>query len=449
MRSETRKTGLGKMRTAVAFGVTLSVLVAGLTGGTTLALEAYAAGGHAYAGLDTFARALGAIENNFVDSRQPETLIRAAIEGMADSLDAHSEYFDPAEYQKLLDDTEGRYSGVGIEVKPQEGGGLLVVEVLNGGPAKAAGILAGDRIVGVDGTSVVDLSQGEIVHKIRGPRGDVVQLEVLRVGVEGSLVFDVVRDSVHAPSVFHEWAEEGIAYIRIQQFRRRAATELKEALSALRKEATPRAILLDLRSNPGGLLSEAVAAVDVFLAEGQIVEIKGRGPERESHEATRETLCPDTPLIVLVNGASASAAEIVAGSLQDHERAVLVGQRTYGKGSVQSIFEFEDDSALKLTIAWYHLPSGTSVEESGGIQPDEELAWAAKMKDPLEQITARLENLPLNPSDQRVLSHVMDRLRSAESAHNRPPFRGAFGDRLLQDLQLQKALELARAAGQP
>jgi carboxyl-terminal processing protease len=154
-------------------------------------------------------------------------------------------------------------------------------------------------------------------------------------------------------------------------------------------------------------------------------------------------------LIILVNGASASAAEIVAGSLQDHERAVLVGQRTYGKGSVQSIFEFEDDSALKITIAWYHLPSGKSVEESGGIQPDEELAWQAQVEDPLEQIAARLENLPMNAADEKVLSHVMDRLRSAESAHNRPPWRGTFSDRLPQDLQLQKALELARAAGQP
>jgi len=449
MKNEKGETGRGKMRTALAFGVTLGVMVAGLTGGTTLALEAYAAGGHAYAGLDTFARALGAIENHFVESAPPEKLIRAAIEGMADSLDAHSEYFDPAEYQKLLDDTEGRYSGVGIEVKYQEDGGLLVVEVLNGGPAKAVGILAGDRIVGVDGTSVLDMPQGEIVGKIRGPRGETVRLEVLRVGVEASLVFEVVREAVHAPSVFHEWAEEGIAYIRINQFRRRAATELKEALTAFQEETTPRAILLDLRSNPGGLLSEAVAAVDVFLGEGQIVEIKGRGPEEESHNATGETLCPDTPLFILVNGASASAAEIVAGSLQDHERAVLVGQRTYGKGSVQSIFEFEDDSALKITIAWYHLPSGKSVEESGGIQPDEELAWQAQVEDPLEQIAARLENLPMDAADEKVLSHVMDRLRSAESEHNRPPWRGTFGDRLPQDLQLQKALELARAAGQP
>ncbi len=449
MNNDTEETGRGTLRTALAFGVTLAVLVAGLTGGTTLALEAYAAGGHAYAGLDTFARALGAIENHFVGNPPPEKLIRAAIEGMADSLDAHSEYFDPVEYQKLLDDTEGRYSGVGIEVRPQEDGGLLVVEVLNGGPAKAVGILAGDRIVGVDGTSVLDMPQGEIVLKIRGPRGETVRLEVLRVGVEGSLSFDVVRDAVHAPSVFHEWAEEGIAYIRIQQFRRRAATELKEALAALQEESAPKAILLDLRSNPGGLLSEAVAAVDVFLGEGQIVEIRGRGPEPESHHATGETPCPDTPLVVLVNGASASAAEIVAGSLQDHERAVLVGQRTYGKGSVQSIFEFEDDSALKITIAWYHLPSGKSVEEAGGIQPEEELAWQAQVEDSLEQITARLESLPMDASDQRVMSHVMDRLRTAESAHNRPPFRGTFEDRLPQDLQLQKALELARAAGQP
>ncbi len=439
----------GRLRTVVAFGVTLAVLMAGLTGGTSLALEAYAAGGHAYAGLDTFARALGAIENHFVGPPPPEKLIRSAIEGMADSLDAHSEYFDPTEYQKLLDDTEGRYSGVGIEVRPQEDGGLLVVEVVSGGPAKAAGLLAGDRIVGVDGTSVLDLPKGEVVHRIRGPRGEAVQLEVLRVGVEGSLTFSVVRDSVHAPSVFHEWAAEGIAYIRIQQFRRRAATELKEALAALREEAPTRAILLDLRSNPGGLLSEAVAAVDVFLTRGQIVEIRDRGPDKERHEATAETLCPDTPLFVLVNGASASAAEIVAGSLQDHERAVVVGQRTYGKGSVQSVFEFEDDSALKLTIAWYHLPSGKSVEESGGIEPDETLPWQEQVEDPLEQLTARLENLPLDSSDQKVLSHVMDRLRAAESSHNRPPFRGTFEDRLPQDLQLQKALELAQAAGKP
>jgi carboxyl-terminal processing protease len=449
MKKGTGKTGQTTMRTALAFGVTLAVLVAGLTGGTTIALEAYAAGGHAYAGLDTFARALGAIENHFVERPAPETLIRAAIDGMADSLDAHSEYFDPAEYRKLLDDTEGRYSGVGIEVQPLEDGGLLVVEVMAGGPAKAVGILAGDRIIGVDGTSVLDLAQGEIVHKIRGPRGETVRLEVLREGREDSLIFDVVRDAVHAPSVFHEWAEEGIAYIRIQQFRRRAATELKEALVALQEEEAPRAILLDLRSNPGGLLSEAVATVDVFLAEGQIVEIKGRSPEQETHEATKETLCPDTPLFVLVNGSSASAAEIVAGSLQDHARAVLVGQRTYGKGSVQSIFEFEDESALKITIAWYHLPSGKSVEDSGGIQPDEVLAWQVPEKDPLEQITARLENLPMDPSDQKLVSHVMDRLRAAESAQNRPPMRGSFGDRLLQDLQLQRALELARAASHP
>ena len=284
---------------------------------------------------------------------------------------------------------------------------------------------------------------------IRGPRGETVTFEILRVGIENPLAFEIVRDQVLTPSISKEWAEKGIGYIRISQFRRNSALELADALMALNEEGL-QALILDMRHNPGGLLEEALSTVDLFISEGVIVSIQSRRDETEEiHRARSENTLTTTPLVVLIDAGSASAAEIVAGSLQDHGRATVVGKTSYGKGSVQSIFEYPDQSALKLTIARYLLPSGRSLEDSGGILPDQDVGLGAKKSQAAEKLIEELETLSLKSDDRATLERVLTKLRAQSTPSKRPSFRGSFQDRVREDLQLQTALKIVRERSTP
>ena len=422
----------------MAFALTFGAFSCGLVGGMSTANTAVASSDNPYEGLDVFARAMTQIQQYYVDEQDSSELVHAAIDGMADSLDEQTRFFDPETYRSLREQTDGS-TGIGVMVVTAPEGGLLVQQVVASSPAELAGIQVDDRIVVVDGKDIRAWTMDTAVRHVKGPRGTEVVLGVMRGGEELSLT--AVRDEIHTPSVFSETLEGGVGYVRIDQFRRRAGEEF---IAELEKMGPVDTLVLDLRHNPGGLLDEAVVVVDHFVDAGVIVETRGRNdaPD-ERHEATPEDTDLETLLIVLVDGLSASASEIVAGALQDHERAIIVGAPTYGKGSVQTYFEYEDQSALKLTIGLYTLPSGRHLVRGEGIQPDD-VVELLRTDDPATELRDRLEGSELPPDELSELLELVDALPEGAGSAPRPKFRGGVLERAKTDPQLQRALELAQ-----
>lgn len=326
-----------------------------------------------YSRLEIFARALAHIENSYVSEPDHEALLEGAIRGMLKVLDPHSSYLDAAELRILTDDTEGRFGGVGIEIDVQDGW-LVVVRVMPGGPAERAGVLAGDRFLTIDGRPARDISIDEAITRMRGEPGTQVRATLRRSDVEQAVSVVLTRALIEVPAVVGRVLPDRIVHVALRAFQENTAEELRrvldEAILVTAKSGGVRGVLLDLRDNPGGLLSAAVLVADEFLRDGVIVSTRARGGKLlRENRATSAGTRPDWPMVVLVNGYSASAAEIVAGALRDHQRAVLVGVRTFGKGSVQNIIDLPDGSALKLTTALYYTPSGASIQAKG-IEPD-------------------------------------------------------------------------------
>jgi len=349
--------------------VRLPLLVATFAGGllTGAALTA-AADGEPYQRLRVFAEALSLIESRYVDERSSDALLYDAIGGLTQGLDDHSVFMDPERYRETREQTSGEYFGVGISVDTREDG-IHVVEPIQGSPAEEAGVLPGDRIVGVDGVRFEAAGTDALLAKIKGRRGTIVVLTVLRG--EDELDLPVRRDQVRTSSVDSRLLAPGYGWARLSRFQRRTADELRRALTELKEEngGPLTGLVLDLRGNPGGYLNQAVAVADLWLDDGIIVTTVGRERPEPAGRARAGGTDRDLSLVVLVDGGSASAAEIVAGALQDHARAKLVGYTTWGKGSVQQFFDLPDGSALKLTTARYYTPSGRSIHGSG-IRPD-------------------------------------------------------------------------------
>ena len=321
-----------------------------------------------YKKLNIFARVLTYVENNYVEYVDESKLIYGAIKGMMDSLDPHSTFMPPDQYRQMKVDTEGEFGGVGIEVEIK-GGWITVVSPLEDTPAQRAGLRPGDVIESIDGRSTRDMRLHEAVRAMRGPRGTRVRIKVQRQGKKDRIAFEIVRDIIKIVSVSTKMLEPGIGYVRLKRFQERTDHQLKEALKQMDRHKL-RGLILDLRNNPGGLLDQAVRVADLFLDKGLIVRTTGkRGRMTEEEKAHPKGTFKGFPMVCLVNEGSASAAEIVAGALQDHHRAVVLGSRTFGKGSVQTIIDLEDGSGLKLTIARYYTPSGRSIQEMG-IEPD-------------------------------------------------------------------------------
>ena len=425
-------------RNLMAFALTFTAFSAGLVGGMSAANTASASSDSPYEGLDVFARAMTQIQQYYVEEQDNHELVHAAIDGMADSLDEQTRFFDPETYRSLREQTEGS-TGIGVIVIAPEEGGLLIEQVVPGSPAELAGLQVGDRIVVVDGKDIRAWTMDTAVRHVKGPRGTEVVLGVVRGEEELSLT--AVRDEIHTPSVRTEVLEDGVAYIHIDQFRRRAGEEFLAELEAIGPQD---ALILDLRQNPGGLLDEAVVVVDRFLEAGLIVETRGRNdaPD-ERHDATPDRTDTETRLIILVDGLSASASEIVAGALQDHGRATIVGSPSYGKGSVQTYFEYEDMSALKLTIGLYTLPSGRHLQRGEGITPDV-LVELDRVDDPALALVRELETVELPDDEKDALLELAHALPEGQGAAPRPTFRAPVNERILRDAQLAKALELAR-----
>ena len=323
--------------------------------------------------LSIFARALSFIELAYVEPVDQEMLVHGAIRGLADSLDPHSVFMDPEEYAIFTSDAEGRFAGIGVEVSTRDGW-LTVLSVFDGGPAAKAGLLPGDRFLAIEGDDARDLRLYDAVRRIRGEPGSIVKVTIRREGQPGALERTLTRAFIELDPVEVETLGDGAVYVRIKAFQDGTARALRRALDdavmKLKKRAGVRGVLIDIRDNGGGLLDEAVWVSDEFLANGTIVSTRGRdGEVIKQYGARRAGTRPKWPIVILINENTASASEIVAGALQDQNRATVVGVRSFGKGSVQTIYELPGGSALKLTISRYYTPSGRSIQAQG-IIPD-------------------------------------------------------------------------------
>jgi carboxyl-terminal processing protease len=325
--------------------------------------------------LRTFTEIFAKIKNDYVETVEDKDLLQNAIRGMLSGLDPHSSYLLPEDYRQLQQGTSGEFGGLGIEVG-MEDGFVKVIAPIDDTPASRAGIEAGDLVIRLDDTPVKGMTLAEAVKIMRGKPGSKIVLTVVRDGRDAPFKVTIVRDVIKVRSVKSRVLEEGYGYVRITQFQTRTGENLREAIGKLREESGGNldGLVLDLRNNPGGVLSAAVSVSDAFLTDGIIVYTDGRLDDAKLKFNAKPTDVLDgAPIVVLVNGGSASASEIVAGALQDHRRAIIMGEKTFGKGSVQTILPMENGSALKLTTARYYTPSGISIQAEG-ITPDIEVA---------------------------------------------------------------------------
>ncbi len=393
--------------------------------------------GDVYRQLELFADVLARVEQDYVTEVDEKEAIEAAINGMLSSLDPHSSYMDASDYRDMQTQTRGEYGGVGIEVTSEDGV-VRVVSPIDGTPAARAGIQAGDYLTAIDGQSIVGLTLNEAVQRMRGQAGSSITVTVAR---EGTDPFDVTltREIINVRAVTARIEGSDIGVIRISTFNERTGSMLQDAIRQVKRDTAGRlrGIVVDLRNNPGGLLDQAIEVSDAFLDGGEVVSTRGRQPEDiQRYNARRGDDLAGVPVVVLINGASASAAEIVAGALQDRNRALVVGMDSFGKGSVQTVIPLQGgrDGALRLTTARYYTPAGRSIQ-GAGITPDMEVA--ARRVDP-----ARLQRLGISEADlpnalnndsgaQRRGLHVPD---------DQPPENWAEGE----DYQLSRAMEFLR-----
>jgi len=322
--------------------------------------------------LRTFTDIFNQVRINFVEDVDDHTLMNAAIRGMLSELDPHSSYMEADEFRQLDNDSRGRYSGIGVEVAIQDKR-VNVVAVMDDGAASRAGVVAGDIITSVDGKTAHGQKMQSAINSLRGEAGSEVQITLEHQNGEVSQ-HTLVRDYVRVASVFSRPVDGDYGYFQITHFTRQSADELKEQVDYMlgNHGGSLKGVVLDLRNNPGGVLKSAITMADGFLDDGLIVYTHGRAPNQMEYRAQQGQWLPDTPVVVLVNGSSASASEVLAGALQDHDRALILGERTFGKGSVQSVLNLRNGSGIRLTTSRYYTPSGRSIQAEG-IHPDVEI----------------------------------------------------------------------------
>ena len=404
--------GVGKPVTKAFLAAAVLVALTLSLGGTSASKAADPTA--TYEQLRLFTDVLAIIQNQYVDETQPREVIYGAIRGMLRALDPHSSFLDPDSYREMQVETSGTFGGLGIEITIRDDT-LTVVAPIEDTPAWRAGIEPGDRIVGIEGLPTKDMSLLDAVKRMRGPQGTPVTITIAREGVKEPWDVEITREIIQVHSVRSREIEPGIGYIRIRQFQERTGRDLDEALETLEDAGQLTGLIVDLRNNPGGLLSAAVDVAEKFLGDGRlIVYTEGRVRSQNlrfvahaRHALTR------LPLVVLVNRGSASASEIVAGAIQDHGRGMLVGQTTFGKGSVQTIIPLSDGSGIRLTTAKYFTPKGRSINGTG-IDPD------VLVEPPKEDRATPAGGAPLSEAE-----------------------------RLKRDIQLQRALELIRTVQSP
>jgi len=325
-----------------------------------------------YKKIDLFGEVLEKINDEYVDEIDQSQSMDAAINGLLQSLDPYSAYMTPESFESMQTETSGEFGGLGIEVG-MEAGVVKVISPIDNTPASKAGLKAGDYIVKINDTQVQGKSLTEAVELMRGPVGSSIEITVRRRGEKKALIFNITREIIEVQSVKFELLENNIGYIRLTSFNENSSSQVKEKIEKLNNNKKLKGYILDLRNNPGGLLSQAIKISDFFLDNGEIVSTKSRQPsENRKWFAKKGDLTDGKTVLVLINYGSASAAEIVAGALKDHKRAIIVGENSYGKGSVQSIIPLKNKGAIRLTIAKYYLPSGKSISEVG-VTPDIEV----------------------------------------------------------------------------
>jgi len=390
-----------------------------------------------YKQLDKFSQVMDAVRRSYVEEVTDEELIEGALNGMLSNLDPHSNYLNKEMFKQMQVDTRGEFGGLGIEIVAAEGG-IRVVAPIEDTPADKAGIEAGDLIIKIAGQLAKDMTLPEAVKMMRGKPGSSLNLTIFRESVAQPIDMRIVRAVIHVKSVKSDLLAPGYAYLRVAQFQEQTSEQLKEQLAALRKRSggSFNGAILDLRNNPGGLLDQAVEVSDLFLDSGGIVSTKSRVGRSMTFEAEKGDLLNGLPLVVLINGGSASASEIVSGALQDNKRAVLMGTKTFGKGSVQRIVPLNDGTAFKLTTSLYYTPSGRSIQATG-IEPDIEV----------EQVSIKVEE-----RQQRMLITERDLKGHLENGNGKKSGKSAsksdvddrMKDRLAKDVQLQRALDLLK-----
>jgi len=430
------------MRRFVIVAGSLVALAAGVLSWSAGANGEQATSSADYQQLQKFAKVMDIIKHSYVKPVTDQELIDGALTGMLESLDPHSAYMDKQMYSQMEVDTSGKFGGLGIEISGDQGG-VRVVAPIEDTPADKAGIKAGDLIIKIDDHLAKDMTLQEAVNHMRGKPGTSVKLTIFRKGAPRPLEFTIVRAIIHVQSVKSDILGPGYVYLRITQFADGVAGLTAKQYRALAKKEHGKVYgaVLDLRNNPGGLLDQGVKTADLFLNKGNIVSTKSRVGKDMSFDATPGDILKGVPLVVLINGGTASAAEIVSGALKDNDRAVLMGTRSFGKGSVQSVIPLTDGTAFKLTTALYYTPSGTSIQATG-IKPDIKV---------VEEIS--------NPKDEKVApdgfgvfekdlkGHLQNGNAKKKPAKKAKPAvqPGASPQmvkRLKVDVQLQRALDL-------
>jgi carboxyl-terminal processing protease len=400
------RAGESVMKVCVAAAV-LAVLTLSL-GGTSASKATDP--GATYEHLKLFTDVLAIIQNQYVEETEPREVIYGAVRGMLRALDPHSSFLDPESYREMQVETSGSFGGLGIEITIRDDQ-LTVVAPIEGTPAWRAGIQPGDRIIKIEGLATKDMTLPDAVKRMRGPRGSKVTITIMREGAKELQDFTIVREVIQVQSIRSQELERGYGYVRIRQFQERTARDLEGALDKFEKTGRLAGLILDLRNNPGGLLSAAVEVSEKFLGDGKLVvytegRVRNQNMRFVAHAKHAVT---EVPLVVLVNQGSASASEIVAGAIQDHGRGVVLGQQTFGKGSVQTIIPLSDGSGLRLTTAKYFTPKGRSIHGKG-IAPD----------------------------------IVIEPPKEPEGA--KPPAPQSEAEQLKRDVQLQRALEILKAS---
>lgn len=358
-------------------GKKVALLVAAVTVlavfiGTGTQRRCSAQGANDYESIELFTDVLAIVKKSYVEEVDTKKIIYGAINGMLTSLDPHSSFMPPEMYKEMKIETKGSFGGLGIEITIKDGL-LTVISPIEDTPAFKAGIKAGDQIVKIDDKFTKDMTIMDAVKRMRGPKGTKVVLTIFREGLDKPKEFPLVRDVIQVKSVKFKTLDDGFGYVRVAQFQEKTDEDLAKALNALRQDngGNLRGLVLDLRNDPGGLLDQAVRVAEHFVDEGKLI-VYTEGREKESQmrfNSRKGTKEPDYPIVVLINSGSASASEIVAGALQDHKRAVIMGTQSFGKGSVQTIIPLSDNSGLRLTTARYYTPSGRSIQAKG-ITPD-------------------------------------------------------------------------------
>ncbi|MBW2611133.1 MAG: S41 family peptidase [Deltaproteobacteria bacterium] len=395
-----------------------------------------------YKGLKIFADVIELIQKNYVDPVDTKDLIEKAIQGMVGSLDPHSALLPPDAFEKLRIDNKGKFTGIGIHITMRDGF-VTVVSPIEGTPAYKAGIKAMDKIIKVDGKETTDLR--DAVNRMRGPKGTSVVVSVIRDTVPDPIEFTLVRDVIPIESIKSVSLKPGYGYVWITNFRDKTTDDLVVALDKLEAEnPSMKGLVLDLRNNPGGILSQAIKISDIFLEEGTILTIKGReGKHSKIFKAHTDANQRKYPLVVLINGGSASASEIVAGALQDHKRALILGTTSFGKGSVQTVETLRDGYGLKYTIARYYTPSGKSIQNEG-VVPDVHVKRVRPKKEKDDRRSVLKEKDLKNHLDAKPLEEKNEPENPEKKNPDKEPMvsESLMHKRLMEDNQVMRALDL-------